>query len=188
MKEKIVAFRVEDVLWNEIMQYSKEKEISKSKVTREALKKYLSIYKYPFPMILWGYNEFRFALECLNETQLEDLAQISFENGIKGEDYYGNDFLGLKNMKGIKYNAKYVIALLSFTFSSQGQNWFHKFKSIWRKKSVIVYGTHDLGKKFSFYIKLILKKFMERYDYQITKEELRDNLLIIEFHKLNESN
>ena len=184
MKEKILAFRVEDMLWDALMDYSKEKEISKSEITRDALKKYLSIYHNPFPMMMWSYNEFQFALNCLNETQLEELAQISFQNGINGKDYFYKDLLNSEDIKDLKFDAKHVIALLSYTFSSQGQNWFHKFKSIWRKKSVIVYGSHKLGKKFSFYVKLILQKYMELYNYEIMKEELKDNLLIIEFHKI----
>lgn len=187
MKEKIVGVRVEEMLWDAIIKYSKEKEISKSKITRDALKKYLSIYRNPLPMILWSNNEFQFALSCLNETQIEELAKISFKNGTEWKGYFTKEFLGLENMNEFKFNVKNVITLLSLTFSSQGQNWFQKFKSIWRKDSFIIYGAHELGWNFSFYIKSILHNYMEIFQYQIVKEELRENLLIIEYQEIKKS-
>ncbi|MFW9952552.1 MAG: hypothetical protein ACFFKA_20725 [Candidatus Thorarchaeota archaeon] len=86
MKDKVVTIRIEDILLEEIEKYSQDYDISKSKITRDALKKYFSIYRNPLPIILWGRNEFAYVLSCLNDKELQTLSEISFNNGIKAMD------------------------------------------------------------------------------------------------------
>lgn len=179
MKDKVVTVRIEDILWEEIKKYSQDHDMSKSKITRDALKKYFSIYRNPLPIILWSRNEFAFALNCLNDKQIESLADISFQNGLEGMDILVQD---LFNIEDLKFTARNAISLLvNYTFTEKGQNWFSKVKTIWNKNAVIIYGNHENGINFSKYAKYIILRFTELFSYELIVEELNENKIYLEF-------
>ncbi|MFX1445794.1 MAG: hypothetical protein ACFFHV_20455 [Promethearchaeota archaeon] len=184
MKEKIVAVRISDVLWNEIEEYSKNNNLTKSRIVRDAITKFLKFYQNPIPLILWGKNEFSFTLQCLNETELEQLAEISFQNGLGVKDYSIRKFADIKDPKNIKLNPRLVVNMLvTNTYTSKGQNWFNHIKAIWKKNWLMVVGTHDNGLNFSKYIKYVFLKWMEFYSFRLLKDELQENQLVLEFEK-----
>jgi hypothetical protein len=47
----------------------------------------------------------------------------------------------------------------------------------------MIFGTHDIGLKFSIYIKYVFLKWMESYSFKLIKEEVEKNQLVLEFEK-----
>jgi hypothetical protein len=182
MKDKVVTVRIEDILWEEIKKHSQDHAISKSKITRDALIKYFSIYRNPLPLILWSRAEFAFVLNCLNDKQIKSLADISFQNGLKAMDLLVQDLFNIENIKKFKLSARNAISLLvNYTFTEKGQNWFSKVKTIWHKNAVIIYGNHENGLNFSKYAKYIIIRFTEHFSYDLIAEELNENKIYLEF-------
>ena len=182
MKDKVVTVRVEDILWEEMKKYSQDHEISKSKITRDALIKYFSIYRNPLPLILWSRDEFTFALNCLTDKQIESLADISYQNGLKAMDILVKDLFNIGDTTKLKFSARNAISLLvNYTFTEKGQNWFSKVKTIWHKNAVIIYGNHKNGINFSKYAKYIIMRYTERFSYNLIAEELNENKIYLEF-------
>ena len=179
MKDKVVTVRIEDILWEEIKKYSQDHDMTKSKITRDALEKYFSIYRNPLPIILWARNEFAFALNCLNDRQIENLADISFQNGLNGMDILVHDLFKIEDLKFTARNA--ISLLVNYTFTEKGQNWFSKVKTIWHKNEVIIYGDHENGINFSKYAKYIILRFTELFSYELIMEELNENKIYLEF-------
>ncbi|MHA1670060.1 MAG: hypothetical protein ACTSV5_05705 [Promethearchaeota archaeon] len=182
MKDKVVTVRVEDILWEEIKKYSQDHDMSKSKITRNALIKYFSIYRNPLPLILWSRNEFAFALNCLNDKQIKSLAEISFQNGLKAMDILVHDLFNIEDITKLKLSARNAISLLvNYTFTEKGQNWFSKVKTIWHKNAVIIYGNHENGINFSKYVKHIIIPYTKLFSWDLIEEELNENKIYLEF-------
>lgn len=179
MKDKVVTIRVEDILWEEIEKHSLDYDISKSKITRDALKKYFSIYRNPLPIILWCRNEFAYVLNCLNDEELQNLAEISFNNGLKAMNILIQDLFHVEDLKFTIHNA--ISLLVNYTFTEKGQNWFSKVKTIWHKNAVIIYGIHENGLNFSKYAKYIICCYMKVFSYQLIVEELNEKRMYLEF-------
>ena len=184
MKEKIIAVRISDILWNDIEEYCQKSKLSKSKITRDALTKFLKFYQNPIPLILWGKNEFSFTINCLNESELEKLAEISFQNGLGIRDYSIRTLLHIEDPTNFTLNPRIVIDMLvNHTYTSKGQNWFNHIKAIWKKNWLMIFGTHEIGLNFSIYIKYVFLKWMESYSFKIIKEDLEKNQMVLEFEK-----
>lgn len=182
MKDKVVTVRVEDILWEEIKKYSQDHDISKSKITRDALIKYFSIYRNPLPLILWSRDEFAFTLNCLTDKQIESLADISYQNGLKAMDILVHDLFNIEDTTKCKFSARNAISLLvNYTFTEKGQNWFSKVKTIWHKNMVIIYGNHENGINFSKYAKFIILRYTEHFSYDLIVEQLDENKIYLEF-------
>ncbi len=184
MKEKTITVRISDVLWDEIQEVSKEKDLSQSKITRAALEKYLLRMGNPFPLISWGRNEFSFALSCLSDLELDKLAEISVQNGIKTRDYFVNNFLKTDNLEDFQITIRTIIYILeNYALNPEGQNWCKTIKSIWKGNWVLIIGTHENGLHFSKYVKFIYLKYFNLYSYDLIKEDLQQDKLTLEFEK-----
>ena len=64
--------------------------------------------------------------------------------------------------------------MIENVFSPYAKNWFESIKYGWNKKTMIIGGKHNLGPKFSLFIKFLLKKYMRIYNYELKSEKYRE--------------
>ena len=182
-KEKSVTIRLEDILWEELTGHSQEKGVSKSEITREALNKYLSNFRYTNPMVLIGRNLFSYLLSRLNNEEIIELAKISFENALKTRKVWAKQFLKVENPDEFIFNARNTVDSIISYMSEEGQNWFHKIKTIWHKDSLIIYGKHDNGINFSKFISYRFAINLEPFAYKLKLEQLTESSVYLELVK-----
>ncbi|MCP4764563.1 MAG: CopG family transcriptional regulator [archaeon] len=178
-KENVIAVRLDDNLKKRLAEYTAENNISTSKLTRQAITRYIEIYdnndNRNIERIIWGKNEFAKSLEFLNDAQIEELAEVSFQNGRKTQDFIFKD---RKEM--IKVPIKTYMSAFFTAIGNEGQNWFENIQYSWQKRSkLVVAGTHKNGMNFSKYVKCAVEKHLAVYNFIITKEILQDNKMIL---------
>lgn len=187
-KEKVIAVRIEESLLEELEAYCKEYKINKSRLTRKALEKYMLIYKNESntfnPLLIWNKVEFKYILSCLNDPEIEKLAEIAYESSI---NEFNRIIRVLAKGKTPVLHPKFVMGILeNYVFSSEGFNWFDSIRSMWRDSGFIIAGTHKLGLNFSKYIKYRLIISLAPLSYKLTKETLQENKIVLDFNEKNE--
>lgn len=183
VKEKIILARLDDPLYNEIDRFSKDKGWSKSKLTRLALQEYLFIYGTPVSYVVTSRIEFKYLLKCLNEEQVKELAKLGYANADKFRgDYLLNTYLNIDEDDILKLGVKRNLSvLIRYMFAPEGQRLFNEINSIWKGKWVIIYGKHENGINFSIYFKYFMIDFLKPFDFQLIKEKIEEELIILEF-------
>lgn len=187
-KENIVGFRIDNTFYNKLEELSSEQNEKKSTIARKALSFYLNFHSSPFPMILLGRNEFGFALSRMKEKDLQELAVLSYKNGIQSINFIFNNYSYKENSKlklGINL---WLNILIDFAVSSESLNWFDSIEWSWIKKprkTLRIIGNHSLNTNFSIYCKFLFTYYMKDYNFKLTKEVLLEDMVILEFSKEN---
>lgn len=198
-----VGSRVSDILLKRLTEHAKRENINLSKLIREALIYYDTYFIQQeivkVPIIILGKNEFTAIIKHLNDEALEEVAEVTFENMINSMDYL-REYI-VNNMSSINYHRTFIqdqkntkndnlyIPLRIFLkaikegMSSKRQNWFEDFGAKIDKYSVLIAGTHNVNKKFSIYMKFYLMKIMNYYEYDLIKEDLQEQKIILTFQK-----
>ncbi len=155
---------------------------SRSQTVRTAIKSYIyrniDNKKRPNKKLIFSQNMLKPLINNADWDVIEEIAEISFQNGVSDHRCIDN-LLDILN-KG-STTAEYTLdlegrvkSLIENVFSPFAQNWFESIKYGWNRKNVIIGGKHNLGPKFSLFIKLLLNKYMKIYNYELKTEEYRE--------------
>ncbi len=189
-KEHVIVSRVNDANLEQIERITKITGEKKSSIVRSALQYYLYIKLSHIPIILWGRNEFAYTLNCMNDSQIKVLADLSHKNGI--EDFYQkNNSIWLETEFDGPFEKVIPVQIfldffLKYTLSPQLLNFFDSIEWKWiekKRRKLRITGNHTNNENFSKYIKYVLENYLIMYDYSLSREVLLDDLMIIEFSK-----
>ena len=193
-KEKIIGVRFDSSTINEIEALLNKHKLSKSKFTRTAIHNYLTLFEEQDmkknPKMILSQNLFAYTLECLNDTQLDHFAQLSFDNGvIYGTFLTEKLYFEEKELENKKFRKDWIIFLLKHldqqVFSETGMNWFTETRFQWLEtEGVFFSGKHNLGTNFSIFIKYLLSKYLAKPFYHLTKEKIEPGKLSLIFEPL----
>jgi hypothetical protein len=158
---------------------------SRSKIVRLALKSYLYRHidnkKRPNKKIIISQNEIKPLLDNADDSIIRQIAEISFQNGVSDHRYLDNILDSIKKDEiPTDYNLDLegrVKSLIENVFNPDAQNWFDSVRFGWNKKIMVIGGKHNLGTNFSLFIKYLLEKYMNIYNYKLVAEELRESKL-----------
>ena len=172
------------LLVNNIEYFSAKYHVSKSKLTRNAIRNYLTLFEEldnkKNPKVILSQNLVKFSLRCMDEKQLEELAEISYRNGLTFGDFWTNTLnIERRNQNDLQFEKDWITFLLNHltqqVFSTEGMNWFTETQFKWVEHGVIFTGNHNLGLNFSFFMKYLLEKYLYRIHYRATKVELEED-------------
>ena len=84
-KEKKLGFRLDEETWEDFSRYCEENKVSKSKMSRDAILKYMTIFdkQNENPKLVFSHNMFKFMADRMSEEDMKELASISYENSQK---------------------------------------------------------------------------------------------------------
>ncbi len=178
VKEKKSITRLEDNLYDEIERFSLEKGWSKSKITRLALQDYLFTFGSPNHYIVTSGHEYKYILECLDENQLKELGIRGCRKAESFRSYFIRDYMKFESGDLLKYSLKAQINILMRNMFKIS---FDDINTIWKKKWILIHGTHQLGLNFSIFFKYFLREFLKPFDFIILKETIEVSKIILEF-------
>jgi len=200
-KEKTFTIRIDQQTLENMNMFKEVFGISKSELTRKSIRIYmlfnLNNQDTPNPKVLFSQNMLKPLLDSVNESEIEKIAEISFQNGISDLRFVGrkisnDDISFTKNIdfeaftetgveasefddeKRHSYVDSQLLSLVSYVFAPDGQNWFISSKYFWRGVNVVFQGKHRLGNNFSLFIKFLLEKYLGRFNYEILREDFEE--------------
>ncbi|MFX1274485.1 MAG: hypothetical protein ACFFBP_01080 [Promethearchaeota archaeon] len=183
-KDNVIGFRINNSFYNKLEELSSKQNEKKSNIVRKALSFYLNFQSSPFPMILWGRNEFGLVLDFMKEEKLQELAFLSYKNGIKSLDSMLETY-SIKNESNFKLGINmWLNILIDYSVSPKLFNWFDSIEWSWIKKPkkiLRIIGNHSINKNFSLYSKFLFTYYLKDYNLQLSKEVLLEDMLILEF-------
>ncbi|MHA1777485.1 MAG: hypothetical protein DRO88_05685 [Promethearchaeia archaeon] len=183
-KEKIIGVRFDSETINHIEEFSEKYNISKSQLTRNAIHNYLNLFEevssLKNPKMIISQNIFKLALENLNETQLDELAELSYRNALIFGEFWKDKFIfDPEQEKQLDFKKDWLSFLLKHlitqVFSAHGMNWFSDIHYEWKDMTCYVSGAHNLGKNFSVFIKFLIEKYIKPGSYRFKQVELSNS-------------
>ena len=186
MKEKPIQYkelrvRVSEFDLDVIDAFCKITNQSKTNAVKQALKNYIYLNventERPNKKVLFSQNMLKPLLDSADESLIEEIAEISFQNGMSDSRLYYDVLNALRGTEEDLTIERRVEGLVEGVFSPEAQNWFEDIKFGWNGKILILGGKHNLGPKFSLFIKHLMVKYMKVYGYELQKEEFRENQL-----------
>lgn len=175
-KELRVRLRENDL--DTIDKFCKIVNQSRAKLVKKAVRTYTYLNvenkERPNKKMIISQNILKPLWDSTNETLIEQIAEISFQNGMADNRYFSNILGKLRNPDKKIDMEKRVKGLVEGVFSADAQNWFEEVNFGWNGNILIIGGKHNLGPNFSLFIKHLLVKYMTLYDYKLQKEEFRE--------------
>ena len=185
-KENIISFRLNNADYLKLEQVSTEQNKKKSDIVRKALDFYLGFHLSPIPMILWGRNEFGFAFESVDQEKLQEMALLSYKNGIQSLESMLESYSIQKDSRSKMGITLFLTYFINYGVSSESLNWFESIEWSWvnhSRKTLRIIGNHDLNTSFSIFFKFLFSIYLNDFDYQLTREVLLSDMLILEFSR-----
>jgi hypothetical protein len=183
-KERILGVRFDAETRKQIEEFSEKYQVSKSDFTRTAIHNYLSLFEeqdsVKNPKMILSQNLFKFALENMEESELEGLAEQSYRNGLIFGNFWKQKLKFNQTTENHEhFKRDWLTFLLTHlnkqVFSNEGMNWFESTKLTRSKTTVNFSGSHNLGKNFSIFITFLLKKYIASRNYKMKSIELTNN-------------
>ncbi|MBY9013655.1 MAG: hypothetical protein KGD70_14890 [Candidatus Lokiarchaeota archaeon] len=123
---------------------------SRSKLVKTALKSYLyrSIdnKKRPNKKVIFSQNMLKPLLDNADDALIEEIAEISFQNGVSDHRYLANL---LDSLKESSTKPEYTLdlegrvkSLIENVFSPDAQNWFESVNFGWNNKTMVIDEKH----------------------------------------------
>ena len=151
---------------------------STSKIIKQALNQYITMTpintERPNPKLILSHNILSRLLEAADVKTLEDMAEISFQNGKSDQEQW--EIRAQMNncklpCKYISSNLEHVIELTKSVFTVDGQNWLENASYSQKENEFIFEGEHDMTHNFSIFIKHLLSKYLEGDGYELVQED-----------------
>jgi len=151
---------------------------STSKIIKQALNQYLTMTpintKRPNPKLILSHNILSRLLEAADDKILEEMAEISFQNGKSDQEQWeirAQTNNGKLPCKYISSNLEHVIDLTKSVFTVDGQNWLENASYSQKGNEFIFEGEHDMTHNFSIFIKHLLSKYLTGDGYELVQED-----------------
>jgi len=189
-KENVIGTRISDKLLTHLTEYAKKENIKLSKLVREALLYYhifvIEQEKIEVPIFIFAKNEYAAMIEQLNDAGLDKVAEICFKNTMSSFKYHRDNIneKGNPQIQNLEIPMRnFLKALKERVLLKNRQNWFENLVIKIEKNRVLIAGLHNINMQFSIFLKLYFLKIMRYYEYDLTKEDLLENKIILHFQK-----
>lgn len=130
----------------------------------------------------------QYALEFMDDFDIEEFAIMSLKNGRSIlKDYLNKNIESSIVQKYLKDKVTIITGLLTYItesiLGSTGQGWFKRIHFSWNNLILSIRGTHELGLRFTKFIRYYFVHFFKIFDYcEIEgKSILIDDRIKIEF-------
>jgi len=185
---KVVSTRIDDRLEKRMKTYSEYYGISNSDLIRKALRYYIRYAhkddnKISFiePLILISKEDLSFLLDNLNQEQIEKLAKQSYNVALKGIKKFFK-YVENQEFNPLDLHVKNLLPILvENIFSFDAQNWLIDADYSIQKDLLTFTGTHSLNLSFSRYLKYLILKFLEPYNYKLVNERIKEKMIYLMF-------
>ena len=199
-KEKTFTIRIDQETIEQMNIFTKIFKISKSELARKSIKTYMLLNfenrESPNPKLFFSKNMLKPLLDFASESEIEEVAEISFQNGIADAKYFSKffskdeipenldveawvinpdaDLSALEIEKRIELADSQLNSLISVVLAPGGQNWLDSIEFFRRGKNFVIQGKHQLGNNFSLFLRYLLQKYLIRFGYEITTEDFME--------------
>ena len=173
-KGRYIQFRLNEEIYQEIDEFSTRFGISKSELARKSIFKYILTFdnpERPNPKLLFSHNMFKILMDNASTENIENLAKISYENGMADSQYLteGNTENRLVKFEFSNFYQR-LESLTKWIFPHEMQNWFEESQMFVENEHYIFKGIHTLGQNFSLFIKKLLKLYSDGSKYELINE------------------
>ena len=173
-KGRYIQFRLNEEIYQEIDEFSTRFDISKSELARKSIFKYILTFdnpEHPNPKLLFSQNMLKILIDNVSPDIIENLAKISYENGMADSQYLAR---GNTENQIVKYEFdtfyQRLEALTKWVFPKDMQNWFEESQVFVENDHYIFQGVHSLGQNFSLFIKELLFLYSVDSKYELYNE------------------
>ena len=148
MKEKPIQYkelrvRVSEFDLDVIDAFCKITNQSKTNTVKQALKNYIYLNvenkERPNKKVLFSQNMLKPLLDSADESLIEEIAEISFQNGMSDSRLYYDVLNALRGTEEDLTIERRVEGLVEGVFSPEAQNWFEDIKFGWNGKILILF-------------------------------------------------
>ena len=186
-KENVICTRVDDNLFKYIQDYSRQYNLSTSKLIRDSLMYYLQYARKDddsiAPMIFFAKGEFTYLIDALNEENIKQLAKSSYKTALKGIKNYIKRRLN-QDIDPLIIRPRSLTEILNRAIFNYGaQNWLDEIHSNIQGNKLSFAATHNFSLNFSIYLKYFISRFFEPYGYFLTKEIIQQNKITIQMQE-----
>nr|MDO8084863.1 ribbon-helix-helix domain-containing protein [Candidatus Sigynarchaeum springense] len=185
-----MSIRIGTELLKEMEEIAKKERMKKSDYVRKAISDAMS-----FSIMLRKNQTFlvdpkmmQYALEFMDDFDIEEFAIMSLKNGRSIlKDYLNKNIESSIVQKYLKDKVTIITGLLTYItesiLGSTGQGWFKRIHFSWNNLILSIRGTHELGLRFTKFIRYYFVHFFKIFDYcEIEgKSILIDDRIKIEF-------
>ncbi len=189
-KEVVLSVRIRSDLLGEMDAIADKEKMNRSDYIRKAISDAMS-----FSVALRKNQTFlvdpemlRYALEFMDDFDIEEFAILSLKNGRSIlKEYLNKNLESSIVQKYLKSKVIVITGLLTYItesiLGSTGQGWFKRVHFSWNGLTISIRGTHELGLRFTKFIRYYFVHFFKIFDYgEIEgKSILVDDRIKIEF-------
>ncbi len=189
-KEVVLSIRIRSDLLGEMDTIADKEKMNRSDYIRKAISDAMS-----FSVALRKNQTFlvdpemmRYALEFMDDFDIEEFAILSLKNGRAIlKDYLNKNLESSIVQKYLKSKVIIITGLLTYItesiLGSTGQGWFKRVHFSWNGLIISIRGTHELGMRFTKFIRYYFVHFFKIFDYSEIegKSILVDDRIKIEF-------
>ncbi len=198
-KKKILGIRLNEASLEEFSKFCQDRHVSKSELARTAITQYivLNYNANTNPKLIFSKSQFKYLCQCLSPDQINQLAHISVENGLRDtktlDSFVSKPEFSTIAITEIDFQIK---TLQRFIFSPEGQSWFETFNYEWDQDALVIHGTHLLGENFSQYIQQLLCRYFAFQKYELVFAETSSKFtegktshsIFFKFHPISKNN
>lgn len=191
-KEKTLTIRIDPETLT-IMDLFKEKTgMTKSELVRRSIHVYLLMNwmneKHPHPKLIFAWNMFRPLLDLADESTIETIAKISFQNGTANQEVYKQYYdLFYPELTDQKTPEFYLNLLTNWVFADQAQNWLIDSNWFREENRYVFTAKHKLGPNFSLFLSKLFDLYLQSIAYCVKNLETKvvDTKILEEKEVLN---
>ncbi|MHA1674176.1 MAG: hypothetical protein ACTSYI_11180 [Promethearchaeota archaeon] len=171
---RYIQFRLNEDVYIEIDEFSTRFGISKSELARKSIFKYILTFdnpEHPNPKLLFSQNMFKILIDNATLENIENLAKLSYENGMADSQYLNQGNIGSQSINS-KFDTFYdrLASLADIIFPKEMQNWFEECHVLVENSNYLFEGVHALGANFSLFIKELLRLYSIDTKYELQNE------------------
>lgn len=182
-KETMISVRIAQDKMDVIEKSAERLDINKSELMRRAASSYVALWvdndEHPNPKLFFSHNLMKILFDNATDETIKAIARQSYLNGRFDYQFF-KDLTGQKPLPHEKEISELdpVKSLVDNVFSIDGQKWFEKVRYTEKKNRIQIDGRHDLGPKFSLFIKFLLTEYLTPLDYALIHENMTSTELI----------
>ncbi len=158
---------------------SEQLDMNKSEIIRRGIGNFV-LFTHSFKKVIIANDYLKVLFEHASREALEEMAKTAFEYSI-GDSEIDKHFINPDKDSRTTQFIYHLKSLSTRVYSPEGQNWFDEVDYKVQQEGVIFYGSHQLGKNFSIFIRNVLIRYANHFGFQIHKEILQKESLMIRF-------
>lgn len=189
-KENVIGTRIGNKLLTNLTEHAQKENIKLSELMRTALLYYNTFVieqeKIGVPIFISAKNEYAVIMEHLDRAGIEKVAEICFKNTMASFTYHRDNIYDKKPVQTERSDIPirfFLKALKERVVSRNMQNWFENLEIRIEKNRILIAGLHEINMGFSTFLTFYFSKILNQYEYELIKEDLHDNKIILQFRQ-----